>query len=88
MERQVGPIESSLDGLSEQNKVHRLRIARAEFTLLVGRMQSKPVTRNHAKVALRILAEDSGTSVKSFRRREQHKEAYRVWKDVYAQDVG
>ncbi len=82
---EVGPLEGALVGLSEQNKFHRLRIARAEFTLLVGRLSAKPVTpKSDAKVALQLLADDAGTSVKSFRRRKQHREAYRVWRRAYA----
>jgi len=63
--------------------MHRLRLLVAK--LMLKNRTPTPVEDNHAKVALRLLAEDAGTSVKSFRKRKQYREAYNVWKECYGQ---
>ena len=80
-----GSIEEMLAGLSDANKEHRLRQLKGRFMLKVKAMQARmEVPPNHAKRALRRLAEENGTTVKALRRRRRHKDIYKDWKEVYS----
>lgn len=76
-----------LSSLSDENKAHRLRQLKARFALKIKGMQARVAPQvNHAKRALRLLASENGTTVKSLRRRLRYRDIYNNWKEIYSVD--